>query len=780
MKFRDGMWMVAEGMRVEYAEEVYDISETEKGLSLLCPSKKIRGRGDTLNTSTLTIDLEAPYDGIISVETTHWAGAARKGPHFDLFPSGGPKFEPKIAKGDKGTTLGSGSLSATISPDEHNFGIQFHSTNGSKVLTSLASRSVGLAYNPAPSNPLQTGDMRDFHHYIFTQTNLGVGETIHGLGERFGAFNKVGQSISLWNADGGTSSDQAYKNVSFWLSSRGYGIFIDTPGRVELEIGSERCCRAQTSVEGQRLKWYIIYGPTPKEVLYRYTHLTGRANLVPSWSYGLWLTTSFTTNYDEATVNSFLEGMKERDTQVDVFHYDCFWMKGFKWTDFVFDSEKFPDPKAQISRLKSSGLVNKVCVWINPYIAQHGAAFKEAAEKGYLIKRKNGDVWQWDLWQAGMGLVDFTNPEAVEWYVECLEGLFDKGVDCLKTDFGERIPTLDVEWFDKTVDPHKMHNYYAFLFNKIVYEALQKRYGDEEAVLFARSACAGTQRFPLVWGGDCESTPEAMAESVRGGLGLGLCGYSFWSNDIGGFEGYPTPWIYKRWVAFGLLCSHSRLHGSSSYRVPWTIDNDDRSEEGCSRTLAKWTALKTRLMPYIFAQGAKAASQGIPLSLRAMCLEFPEDPTSWYLDRQFMIGDSLVAAPIFDESGEVEFYLPRGKWTCFFTNRVREGPGWFREKHGFGSLPLYVRENTVLLLGKPGIRGAVYNYTADVEVSLYHAKKGASADLLSSDGKALGTLKVSSDDGDLDGAELLGGEWVKTTDGRRLEDESYTQSIQWL
>ncbi|KAI1770379.1 glycoside hydrolase family 31 protein [Hypoxylon cercidicola] len=780
MKFRDGMWMVAEGMRVEYAEEVYDTTETEKGLSLLCPSRKIRSRGDTLNTSTLTVDLEAPHDGIISVETTHWAGATRKGPHFDLFPGGQPKFEPKVVKGDKGTTLSSGSLSATVSSEEHSFGIQFHSSDGSKILTSLASRSVGLAYNPAPSNPLQTGDMRDFKHYIFTQTNLGVGESIHGLGERFGSFNKVGQSISLWNADGGTSSDQAYKNVSFWLSSRGYGIFIDTPGRVELEIGSERCCRAQTSVEGQRLKWYIIYGPTPKEVLYRYSILTGRPNKVPSWSYGLWLTTSFTTNYDEATVSSFLEGMKERDTQVDVFHYDCFWMKGFKWTDFVFDSEKFPDPKAQIARLKSSGLVSKVCVWINPYIAQHGAAFREAAEKGYLVKRKNGDVWQWDLWQAGMGLVDFTNPAAVAWYTGCLDELFDKGVDCIKTDFGERVPTLDVEWFDKEIDPHKMHNYYAFLYNKVVYEALQKRYGDEEAVLFARAACAGTQRFPLVWGGDCESTPEAMAESVRGGLGLGLCGFSFWSNDIGGFEGYPAPWIYKRWVAFGLLCSHSRLHGSGSYRVPWTIDGDDRTDQGCSRTLARWTALKTRLMPYLIAQGARAAASGIPLSLRATCLEFPEDPTAWYLDRQFMVGDSLLAAPVFDEAGEVEFYLPKGKWTCFFTNRVREGPGWFREKHGFGTLPLYVRENTLLVLGKPGIRGAVYDYAADVEVCLYQAKEGASADLVDSSGASLGVLRVAADSGTLEGADLLKGKWTKSDDGRKLEDDSSSKTIEWL
>ncbi|ORY61345.1 glycoside hydrolase family 31 protein [Pseudomassariella vexata] len=778
MKFRDGMWLVAEGMRVEYAEDVHEITPTENGLSLLCPTRHIRSRGDVLNLSTIKLDIEAAFDGVISVEATHWSGAVNRGPHFDLYPNGRPKVEAKVTKGHKGTTLNSGSLSATIHPDRHNFDIRFHSTDDSKQLTSLLGRSVGLAYNPAPSNPRQTGDMRDFKHYIFTQTTLSVGESVHGLGERFGPFNKVGQNVSMWNADGGTSSDQAYKNVSFWLSSRGYGVFVDTAGKAELEIGSERTTRVQTSIEGQRLKWYIIYGKTPKEVLQRYSVLTGKPGKVPSWSFGLWLSTSFTTNYDEDTVKSFLEGMKERDTQVDVFHYDCYWMKAFTWTDFVFDAERFPDPKGQIARLKSSGLVNKVCVWINPYIAQHGAVFETAAKNGYLLKRKNGDIWQWDLWHAGMALVDFTNPAAVDWYVGCLNGLFEQGVDAIKTDFGERIPTLDVEWFDKSIDPHKMHNYYAFIYNKIVYEALQKRYGPDQAVLFARSACAGTQRFPLQWGGDCESTPEAMAESVRGGLSLGLSGFAFWSVDIGGFEGYPAPWIYKRWVAFGLLCSHSRLHGSSSYRVPWTIDDDDRSDEGCSATLAKWTSLKTRLMPYLFAQAAEAIEMGVPLSLRAMCLEFPDDPTSWYLDRQFMVGDRLLAAPVFEESGEVEFYLPKGKWTSFFTNQTRDGPGWFKERHGFGSLPLYVRENTVLVLGKEGVRGASYNYAEDVEVCLYQAKEGARSEVVDRDWNVLGALTVGAD-GELKGSEILKGKWVKSGEGRKIE-EVFMKTIEWL
>jgi alpha-D-xyloside xylohydrolase len=449
-------------------------------------------------------------------------------------------------------------------------------------------------------------------------------------------------------------------------------------------------------------------------------------------------------------------------------------MKAFHWCDFVFDSEMFPDPKAQIARLKSSGmhhpshnpltltntgLVKKVCVWVNPYLGQASPVFKHAAEKGYLLKRKNGDIFQWDLWQTGMGIIDFTNPEAAKWYIGCLESLFDKGIDAIKTDFGERIPSKDVQWHDSKLDPRKMHNYYAFLYNKIVYEALQDRFGKNEAVLFARTATAGTQRFPLQWGGDCESTPEAMAESVRGGLSLGLCGYAFWSVDIGGFEGYPPPWIYKRWVAFGLLCSHSRLHGSNSFRVPWTVDDDDKSEQGCSKILAKWTALKARLMPYIFAQAQIAVKMGIPLSLRAMCLEFPDDPTSWYLDRQFMLGDSLLVAPIFEKSGEVEFYLPKGRWTNFFTTETKDGPGWFKEKHEFDTLPLYVREDSILVLGKKGETRTVYDYAEDVEVRLYQTSKGTKTTIVDTEGEVVGELEVG-EHGILNEPGFLKGKWT--------------------
>lgn len=252
------MWLTSEKHTVQYAEEVYSIKSREDGkaLNLLCPTKKIMTRGDTLNLATLSVELEAHFDDVISVEVTHFSGARRLGPDFGLFPHGRPDCNAVIESGATSTSLSSGNLRATVTGDAHAFDIKFFGKEQNRPVTSLSSRSVGLAYSPALATPKQVEDLSGHKHYIFTQSDLGIGESIHGLGERFGAWNKVGQSIEVWNEDGGTSSDQAYKNVSFFLSSKGYGVFIDTPDKIELEIGSERCSRLQTSVEGQRLKWY--------------------------------------------------------------------------------------------------------------------------------------------------------------------------------------------------------------------------------------------------------------------------------------------------------------------------------------------------------------------------------------------------------------------------------------------------------------------------------------------------------------------------------------------
>ena len=528
-----------------------------------------------------------------------------------------------------------------------------------------------------------------------------------------------GQTVEIWNADGGTSSEQAYKNAPFHLSSRGYGVLVNDAGHVSYEIGSESVERVQFSVPGESLEYFVIDGPTPKDVLERYTALTGRPAKVPAWSYGLWLSTSFTTDYDEATVMSFIDGMAEREVPLGVFHFDCFWMREFNWCDFEWDPRVFPDPEGMLGRLHERDL--RVSLWINPYIAQRSPLFAEAAAAGYLVKRPDGSAWQWDLWQAGMGLVDFTNPDATAWYQSKLRRLIDQGVDCFKTDFGERIP-LEVEYFDGS-SPDRMHNRYTELYNRAVFEVLQEARGDGEAVLFARSATTGGQRMPVHWGGDSTSTFPSMAESLRGGLSLALSGFGFWSHDIGGFEGTPDAAVFKRWVQFGLLSSHSRLHGSGSYRVPWVFDDGAEAPgQSAVEVTRRFAQLKNRLMPYLLAAGTEASERGIPV-MRPMLLEFPDDPAARYLDRQYLLGPDLLVAPVFDKGGEVEFYLPDGRWTDHWTGAVVDGGGWRRETHGFDTLPLYVRENAVLAWGARSDRSD-YDYLDGLVLEVFPGQHG--------------------------------------------------------
>ncbi|BAM46909.1 alpha-xylosidase [Amphibacillus xylanus] len=714
MKFTDGNWLVREGYEIHFPKLVYDVKKEDKAVTLYAPTKYINHRGDTLDGPLLTIKLTAPLEDVIRVETWHYQGEKLKYPNFDVANDNLPL---EIDETDQQLTFNSGELNITI--DKDHFRMLFENALGE--LTVLDQK--GLAWIEAPED--QT--------YMRSQLKLSVGEHLYGLGERFTPFVKNGQSVEIWNEDGGTSSEQSYKNVPFYLSSKGYGVFINHPEKVSLELGSELVARSQFSVPGEKLDYYIINGPTPKEVIGRYTTLTGRPALPPAWSFGLWLSTSFTTNYNEETVNHFVDGMAERGIPLSVFHFDCFWMDAFEWTSFIWDRKNFPDPEGMLKRLKEKDL--KISVWINPYIAQKSPLFAEAHEKGYLIKKPNGDTWQWDRWQAGMGIVDFTNPEAAKWYQDHLRDLMAMGVDSFKTDFGERIPT-DVVYYDGS-NPEKMHNYYSYLFNQVVFDVVEKVKGEREAVLFARSSTAGGQKFPVHWGGDCDSTYEAMAESLRGGLSLTTSGFGYWSHDIGGFENTATPDVFKRWTAFGLLSSHSRFHGSTSYRVPWEFD------EEAVDVARHFTKLKNQLMPYIYRHAIKNHETGVPM-MRPMIFDFPDDPLCETLDRQYMFGDALLVAPIFNEKGLGSFYLPVGKWTHLLTGEVVEGGIWIKENYDYFSLPLFVRENTVLPIGSSDLK-PVYNYGDGVTLRLYQVEEGTkiSTPIYSADAELIKTFEVT-------------------------------------
>ena len=722
MKFTNGYWLIRPNFQMQYATQAVRVEKRPDALHVLSACRPIHHRGDTLDGGTLDVTFTAPRENIIRVTVTHFAGKRDNAPHFETYEE---PVNAVIEENDETVSFTSGKLTARVQKGE-NWRVDYVAEDG-RVLTSSAFRGMGRALDK------DTGKT-----YMSDSLMLDVGECVYGLGERFAAYVKNGQSIDMWNADGGTASEQTYKNIPFYMTNRGYGVFVEDTSDVSFEVASEKVERVQFSAEGETIVYDVIYGGTPKAVLDGYTALTGRPALMPAWSFGLWLSTSFTTNYDEKTATSFIQGMADRDIPLSVFHFDCFWMKGFNWCDFTWDEETFPDPVGMLKRYHDRGL--HLCCWINPYIGQASPLFREGMEHGYLLKKTNGDVWQTDLWQAGMGILDVTNPDARAWYCGYLRKILRMGVDCLKTDFGERIPVRDIAYYDGK-DPLHMHNYYTFLYNKMVFDLLKEERGEGEAILFARSATAGSQQFPVHWGGDNSASYISMAETLRAGLSMSHSGFGFWSHDISGFEQTAPADVYKRWAAFGLLSSHSRLHGSSSYRVPWLFD-----EESCD-VVRKFTRLKCRLMPYLYGAAVEAHEHGTPM-MRPMMLEFPDDPACDTLDRQYMMGESLLVVPVFHADSHVDYYLPDGQWTSMLDGRKVQGGHWQRETHDFLSLPLMVRPGTVLPMGKQDDRPD-YDYTDGLELHVYQLAEGQTVTVKIPDlkGKLAATYTVTMKNG---------------------------------
>ena len=671
MKFLNGGWLVKDGFSVKYAANIYTANIEPKKLTLFCPfGSPIYNAGMTLDGGILTIEVTSPREDVITTKLINFKKDRSNCPKFGLNETD-PDVE--IDETDDKWTFTSGRLTLEIAKGET---IDFKYLYDGKVIAHSGWRAKGLVSDPE-------GQL-----HVSEQLDLGVGEKIYGLGERFTNFIKNGQTVDIWNEDGGTGTEQAYKNIPFYLSNRKYGLFVDNPGKVSFEVGSEKVSRVQFSVPGEEMSYSVVGGENLKVILNTYTDLTGKAPLVPDWSYGLWLSTSFTTDYDEKTVLEFVDGMAERNIPLSVFHFDCRWMKELEWCNFDWDKSKFPDPEGLLKKLHDRGL--KICVWINSYIGQKSPLFEEGAKNGYFIKNEDGSVWQWDKWQAGMAIVDFTNPEATKWYQDYLKKLVAMGVDCFKTDFGERIPTEGVKYYDGS-DPELMHNYYTYLYNKAVYDVLVETKGADEAILFARSATVGGQQFPVHWGGDCSSNYPSMAESLRAGLSFGMSGFGYWSHDIAGFEDQASPDLYKRWTQFGLLSSHSRYHGSTAYKVPWLYGDE------AVDVAREFTELKLQLKPYLLKMAQETHEIGVPM-MRAMVLEFPDDPTCEDIDTQYMLGDDLLVAPVFREDGVARFYVPDDgtgqAWTNIITDTAYEPGKWYTEQYDYHTLPVLARPGT--------------------------------------------------------------------------------------
>ena len=517
-------------------------------------------------------------------------------------------------------------------------------------------------------------------------------EAIVGLGESYGGLDVRGRRRVVWAADalGLNTTDLAYKPVPFWLSSRGHGVLLHRPERAVVDVGALSSVTLGLAVEAPELDYFVFLGP-PATVLERYTALTGRAPRLPRWALGVWMSRCMYGN--RAEVEAVVDGMRTRDLPLDVVHLDPLWLRGRRGRlldscDYEWDEEAFPDPPGFIRRLRERGV--RLSLWENPYVPRDSAMYADGAARGFLALAPGGEPAASTINPEGI-VVDFTNPAAAAWVADRHRPLLAMGVACFKTDYGESVPA-DAR-FASGETGASVHNRYPLLYNRTVFEATREATG--EGIVFARSGTAGSQRYPVHWSGDAQSTWGGMAGALRGGLGFACSGGAWWSHDIGGFWGPdafgpPSPRLYVRWAQFGLLSPVARFHGTTP-REPWAFGDE------AVAVVREFSRLRYRLLPYLEACGRDAVASGLPI-LRPLLLEFPDDPIAWRMDLEYLLGPLLLVAPLFDDRDERDVYLPAGEWWDWWNDRAYRGPRMLRVSAPLARVPLFVRGPSVLPL----------------------------------------------------------------------------------
>lgn len=518
-------------------------------------------------------------------------------------------------------------------------------------------------------------------------------EHIYGLGERFTEFDRRGQKIVMKNTDTlGCRDETAYKNIPFYVSTYGYGLFLNTHVMSEFDVGNCSVSSISLMVPAPSLEFYLFAGGTIQSTVSSFMQMTGPAVLPPDWSFGLWYSTGFKGNSREAVLAD-ADRFRKEDIPCDVMHFDCYWLRDDMWCDFVWNDALYPDRVEMLRILKEQGF--KSCLWINPYVTVRTEMFQEGREKGYFVKNQDGSVYTGDLWHGLLSpcaIVDFTCKEAAAWYQSKIRTLLAEGVDAVKTDFGEDIPREGV--FANGKSGAEMRNLYAYLYNQAAYEITCEVRGKEEAVVWARSGFAGMQKFPVCWSGDTHSSFEGMASALRGGLSLSLSGVPFWSHDMGGFYGEVAEEVFVRWSQFGLFSSHCRLHGTTT-RQPWAYGQ--RAQE----ILKNFLQLRYRLMPYILKTARQCVSAAVPF-VRPLVMAHPRDPAVAHIWDEYYFGEDLLVAPVFGGDGAVrQVYLPEGDWKDFLTGRDYEGKAWHSVICPLDSMPVFVRNNAAVPMTGP-------------------------------------------------------------------------------
>lgn len=546
-----------------------------------------------------------------------------------------------------------------------------------KVLTKTFAMNDGnslLNCNPIPFSYVRSAS--DMRKYPAASFQVSPDEHFYGTGENFTKLDKTGQKIVLWTKDAnGVQTQDMYKPIPFYMSSRGYGIFTHTGGAVTFDLG-HTFQEAQTIYTGEENLDLFVMAGTPKEILSSYTEITGKPPVPPLWSFGLWM--SRITYNSEEQARDVAKSMESFQIPCDVIHLDTGWFEHDWRCDYEFSATRFENPVKLIKELRESGL--HISLWQIPYFTPDNPYYDEIIAKGYAITDGDGGLPTDDA------IIDFTNKAAVTWYQDKLKGLFDIGVEAIKVDFGEAAPMKGA--YANGHSGQAEHNLYPLRYNKAVAEVTQKETG--ESIIWARSAWAGSQRYPIHWGGDCENTDMGMLSSLRGGLSLGMSGFSFWSHDAGGFVKKSPEELYSRWMFMAVFGSHMRCHGAPP-KEPWHYSDEFLA------LFRKQVSFRYALMPYIYAQAQKSAREGLPM-MRSMFLEFPQDPGCYALETQYMFGEDILVAPMFEQNmSERKVYFPKGRWLNLHNPaEVLDGQQWHLVKAGALGGVAFVREGAVI------------------------------------------------------------------------------------
>ncbi|WP_156299683.1 glycoside hydrolase family 31 protein [Streptobacillus canis] len=539
------------------------------------------------------------------------------------------------------------------------FNIEIINSNGESILKTFQIEDNKGLDNTYPIPFSYIREISSFKRKIAASFELKYDEKLYGLGESFTRLNKRGQKINLWTYDAlGAQNRDMYKPIPFYFSNKGYGIFMHTSSAITCDLGRDYDGVQTIYLDDDKIDFFIFLGE-PKEILEEYTSLTGRAKMPPIWSFGLWM--SRITYDNEKQVREVSKRLREEKIPCDVIHLDTGWFEEDWKCNYKFSESRFIDPKKMMEDLKEEGF--RVSLWQLPYITPTNSLYKEALENKYYIKGYDGEIPTEDI------IIDFSNEKAVKWYQEKLKELFEMGVSAIKVDFGEAAPYEAL--YSSGKSGRFEHNLYPLRYNKAVNEITYKI--NNENIMWARSAWAGSQRYPVHWGGDAEITDSSMAASLRAGLSLGLCGFTFWSHDIGGFTFKSPENLYKRWIPFGMLTSHSRTHGQPP-KEPWEYTNEFKE------IFRKSVELKYQLLPYILKESKYASEKGYPL-LRTLFFEYPTDEFAWNIEDEYLFGRDILVAPLFEENKDLrKVYIPEGIWIDYFTKEKYNGNKYYEIK----------------------------------------------------------------------------------------------------